>query len=138
MVDTSEWGGELLRQQVSGHDAAVPTLVVYEDGYPQLYQGRMDPGTLSMNLALLAEGHSPIIQPPSRGGDASTGDEMMQWASDQPADAVIEVSTPAQYLSFVTTFPHVLMLFFSSERPHQTLHSNFTAAASALYEQQQR
>lgn len=130
MVDTSDLGGERLRQQLDKSEGAnPPTLLLFKGSAFTTYEGMTRPDVVvdAVRAAIQAQ--------PGPADTVGAAPRTPTWSDEQPADAVIDVTTSEEYLETISAWPLVFLLFYSGERMQATLHSNFSAAASHLYEQ---
>ena len=132
MVDTAEWGGEAVRQQY-GAPSLPPQgyeLIVFHDGdasNSSIYRGRSDPDTV---LAFLQAGGVP--QPATKQQRKS---DMGAGLGSGDVGSVLELTT-LNFGEALARFPLLFVLFYAAEdMTGASLHSNFSAAAYQLFEQ---
>ena len=131
MVDTAEWGGEALRKQYGA--SSLPTqgfeLIVFHDGLASnssIYRGQSDPDAVH---AYLLSGDIPQPTKPQRKSDMGAG------LGSGDVGAVLELTT-LNFGDAMTRNALLFVLFYAAEDfTGASLHSNFSAAAYQLSEQ---
>ena len=144
MVDTAEWGGEALRLQY-GEVSQAPNprveLILFRRGLASVYHGKHDGEAVLEFLRAAAEGRPPRATSRSASRTADDDARGDGWGSDgaleiQDPGGVLELTT-VNFGKAVRSNPLMLILFFSGDKPSGSfLHSNFSAAALQLHEQQ--
>ena len=136
MVDTSEWGGEELRKRYGTVDAPLaPELIIFRSGQAVPYTGKRNADALYDNLRALSSGNAPPRREPPRPAHAPDDEEPPDFLLDQPADAVLSLTSSSFHQALVS-FPLLFVLFYSGDKgPTPFLQANFSAAASMLHEQ---
>ena len=133
VLDTSEWGGQQLRQELVGPGSS-PAIVILHGapGAPvHIYDGNLRLEAIGHAVRSLLRGATPLHSSVEAANEERT---MHRLTREVPADTVVDLHNRSMARAMVEHHPLVFVLLYPSEQQLTALHANYSVAAKLLFE----